>query len=102
MKKSEFKKTLQNIFKTIFYNLFKIKHGKIRYLKDIQVKLFEESFFIFKNNDENIKYSIFLCTNYRLYTNRIQDTAVIKNNILLDKPSFQLRDNKFDQNIKKT
>ena len=101
MKKSEFKKTLQNIFKTIFYNLFKIKHGKIRYLKDIQVKLFEESFFIFKNNDENIKYSIFLCTNSRLYTNRIQDTAVIKNNILLDKPSFQLRDNKFDQNIKK-
>ena len=101
MKKSIFKTILQKLFKKIFYQLFKIKHGKISFVEAGQSDLFKEDFFFLKNRNESIKYSIFTCPNARLYTDRIQDTAVIKNNILLNKPSFQLRDNMFDLNIEK-
>ena len=101
MKKSIFKTILQKLFKKIFYQLFKIKHGKISFVEAGQSDLFKEDLVFLKNRNESIKYSIFTCPNARLYTDRIQDTAVIKNNILLNKPSFQLRDNMFDLNIEK-
>ncbi len=101
MKKTSYKRFLQKIFKNFFYLLFKLKHGKITYNKEVQKNLFKEENVIFENVNQTYSYSIFSCSNSRLYTNRIQDTAVIKNNILLDKPSFQLRDNKFDTDIKK-
>ncbi len=101
MKKSKVKNFFKLIFKNFFYSLFKIKHGKISYKQNIQNELFEEMNVFFEENNTHLNYSIYSSKNSRLYTNRIQDTAVIKNNILLDKPSFQLRDNIFDQDIKK-
>ena len=101
MKKTSYKKFLQKIFKNFFYLLFKLKHGKITYDKNIQKNLFKVENVIIENTNQVYSYSICYCLNSILYTNRIQDTAVIKNNILLDKPSFQLRDNKFDPDITK-
>ena len=54
----------------------------------------------FKDKKNELRYSIFLSSNSRLYTDRIQDMAIIKNNFIIDKPSFQLRNN-INDNISK-
>ena len=43
---------------------------------------------------------MFIINNARLYTDAVSDCAVIQNNKVLEGPSFQIRDTKFD-NIKK-
>jgi len=91
--KSNFKKFLQSIFKIFFYTIFKLKHGKIVFNEKIQSKLYKEENVSFEDKSFTLKYSIFFSSNSRLYTDRIHDTAIIKNNLLIDKPSFQLRNN---------
>ena len=46
---------------------------------------------------QNHNYQIFFCKKSRLYTDRIHDTAIIKNNSIIDGPSFQYRNNKNDK-----
>ena len=101
MKKTSFKKIAQNKFKKIFYFLFKLKHGKIKYIQNLQKNLFTEENVNFKEKNLIFSNKIFITENARLYTDRIQDTAIIKNNIILDNPSFQLRNNLRDDDIKK-
>ncbi len=101
MNKTRYKKLLQKIFKNFFYLLFKLKHGKIKFDKIIQKNLFEEENVIIEKDNHRYSYSVYSCSNSRLYTDRIQDTAIVKNNYLLDEPSFQLRNNIFDKNIEK-
>ena len=91
------KKKLKKIFRSIFYKIFFYKYGRIKFKKTNNKNLVVRSVKI--NN--RFQYPIYECLKSRLYTNRIQDTAIIQNNILLDKPSFQLRDNNFDHNIRK-
>ena len=91
----------KTIYKKFFYYLFKLRYGNIRLSKDFQKKLFTKEIIFFKKKNLTYAYSIFLCPGSRLYTNRIQDTAIIKNNYLLDGPFFQLRNNIFDKDIKK-
>ncbi len=94
------KKSSQNIFKSIGYNLFSLKYGKIQktlnpYLnKDIQIRNI-----IF---DKRFKYKLFSIKKGRIYTDRIHNYAVIKNNCLVKGPSFQLRgikNQKIEKNI---
>ena len=99
--KSNFKKFLQSIFKIFFYTIFKLKHGKIVFNEKIQSKLYKEENVSFENKSFTLKYSIFFSSNSRLYTDRIHDTAIIKNNLLIDKPSFQLRNNVNDDDATK-
>ena len=91
--KSSFKKFFQSIFKLFFYTIFRLKHGKIVYNEKIQSKLYKEENLSFRDKNIELKYSIFYSSNSRLYSDRIQDTAIIKDNYLVDKPSFQLRNN---------
>lgn len=91
--KSNLKKFFQSIFKIFFYTLFKLKHGKIVFDEKIQSKLFKEENVSFENKNITLVYSIFFSSYSRLYTDRIHDTAIIKDNLLIDKPSFQLRNN---------
>ena len=91
--KSNIKKFFQSIFKIFFYTIFKFKHGKIVFDEKIQSKLCKEENISFENKNITLVYSIFFSSNSRLYTDRIHDTAIIKNNLLVDKPSFQLRNN---------
>ena len=99
--KSIFKKFLQSIFKIFFYTIFKLKHGKIVFNEKIQSKLYKEENVSFEDKSFTLKYSIFFSSNARLYTDRIHDTAIIKNNLLIDKPSFQLRNNVNDDDVTK-
>ena len=84
------KKKFQNIYKCLIYFIFKAFHGKIKGIIKLDNKNdIKEVFFGDKH-----KYSIYFCQNSRLYTDTIHDTAIIRNNFLIDGPSFQFRDNK--------
>ena len=91
--KSNIKKFFQSMFKIFFYTIFKLKHGKIVFDEKIQSKLYKKENVFFDNKNLKLEYSIFFSSNSRLYTDRIHDTAIIKDNLLIDKPSFQLRNN---------
>tara|TARA_B100001250_G_scaffold40953_1_gene32402 strand:- start:19 stop:1134 length:1116 start_codon:yes stop_codon:yes gene_type:complete len=101
-KKGIIKYNLKKIFRSLSYQIFFYIYGKVQLKnKNNQNIFFSEKSIIIKNNKKNFKYSVFNVSNSRLYTDRIQDTAVIKGNTLIDKPSFQLRNNNFDKNINK-
>ncbi len=93
-------KILQKIFKKFFYFLFSLSHGKIKGIisskTDTRIQISLAKF------GENINYKIYRIKNARLYTDRIQDTALILNNYIIDGPSHQLRpvnNVSVDQNI---
>lgn len=84
------KKKLQFIFKKISYKLFFIIYGKIK--GHINAS---------KNKEINIKksilgdkvYNVYFVDKGRLYTDTINDTAIISNQKLIIGPSFQYRKN---------
>ncbi len=82
-------KGLQKIFKEFFYNLFHLIHGKIKGVvspnDNHRIKILESSF---KNTN---KYKVYIVKEGRLYTDRVQDTAIILDNNIIEGPSFQLR-----------
>ena len=83
------KKFFQNIFKTFSYSLFKIFYKKINKVSDLKNNPEIKINNIKKNED--LKYQVFTINNGRLYTDRINDTAVIFNNEIIEKASFQFR-----------
>jgi capsular polysaccharide biosynthesis protein len=86
------KKSFQKFFKFISYSLFKILYGSVEGIiepnnnDEIEIK------FVKKNG--KINYNIYKIKNGRLYTDRINDTAIIKNNKVVKDASFQFRDKK--------
>ena len=82
------KKKLQNIFKLISYGMFLLLYGEIKGVSKNDVQIQETKL------EKDISYKIFFVKNSRLYTDTINDTAFIKNNLIIDGPSFQLRNNK--------
>jgi len=93
-----FKKKLRKINKNIKIKFFFTVYPKIKKivkantLKDIKIKKVK-----FKNF---LPYKIYEIKNARIYTDKLNDVGVIKNNSLLDGPSFQLRNNDLT-NVKK-
>ena len=83
------KKIFQNIFKIISYSLFKIFYKKIEKIanqknnNEIQVNNIK------KNG--NFEYQIYTINKGRLYTDRVNDTAVITKNEIVENASFQYR-----------
>ena len=92
------RKKIQNIYKKLIYLIFIALNGKIKgilKLKDYK-DVTEISF------KDNINYRIYFCKNSRIYTDTIHDTAIIQNNLLIEGPSFQFRNNvmsKIEDNI---
>lgn len=86
-----FKKQLVSISKKIIQNIFKFFYGNINSVlqpnneKDLKIK---------QTIIEGTNYKVFFCKNSRLYTDTIHDTAIIKNNSIVEGPSFQYRNNK--------
>ncbi len=84
------KKKFQNLFKSISYKIFKIIYGditkKITCKENTNLKVDELKI-------ENSSYKIFYCDECSLYTDTIHDTAFIKDNHIIEGPSFQLREN---------
>jgi len=82
------KKFLRQIFKIISYGLFFKIYGKIE--KSIGIS--DDDRIKFKIlNIEDLKYKVYNIYKGRLYTDRIQDVAVLLDNNIVDEPSFQLR-----------
>ena len=83
------KKSAQNIFKGIFQKLFKVIYGNIEGI--IKSDNFTNVEKILIKKDNKISYNIFKVNKGRLYTDRINDTAVIYKNNIIEGPSFQFR-----------
>jgi len=86
------KKSFQKFFKLFSYGIFKIIHGEIEGIIDPNKSNEIEVKFIKKKNNAN--YKVYKITNGRLYTDRVNDTAIIKNNKVVKDASFQFRDKK--------
>ena len=86
------KKSFQKFFKLFSYGIFKIIHGKIEGIIDPNKSNEIEVKFIKKKN--NASYNVYKITDGRLYTDRVNDTAIIKNNKVVKDASFQFRDKK--------
>ena len=84
------KKLFQNIYKRFIYSLFKIFNGEIKGI--IKLKADQDIFKVNFNNKFN--YKIYICNESRLYTDTVHDTAFIKNDYLIEGPSFQFRENR--------
>ncbi len=84
------KKKIQHIYKKIVYFIFKIFHGRIKgVIKPDKNK--NEQFDL--NIFNKYAYSLYNLKDSRIYTDTIHDTAFIKNNYLIEGPSFQFREN---------
>ncbi len=83
----KFKKIFQNFFKKFLQFLFFLIYGRIT---DVINPLSSEDISI-KNINNECNYKIYFVKNGRLYTDRINDTAVILKNKVINGPSYQLR-----------
>ena len=83
------KKFFQNIFKTVSYGIFKIFYKKVEKVIDVKNNNEIQVRDVKKNGD--FKYQVFALDNARLYTDRVNDTAVILKNEIVEKASFQFR-----------
>ena len=92
------KKKLQLLFKKFGYRLFKLIYPKINEFENVKQNI-SSNITLSKINKDFI-YKVFIINNARLYTDAVSDCAVIQNNKVLEGPSFQIRDTKFE-NIKK-
>ena len=84
------KKVIINIYKLTIYKLFKLIYGDINSVLKIGEKETHQKKIIINDNE----YNIYFCNSCRLYTDRVHDTAIIKNNSIINGPSFQYRSNK--------
>ena len=83
------KKFLKKIFKIISYGLFFKIYGKIE--KSIESTGDDRIKVENVNIEKDLSYKVYKITGGKLYTDRIQDTAVILDNKIVEGPSFQLR-----------
>jgi len=85
------KKFLQQKFKNISYSFFLRLYGKIeKTIKDNQDERIKVKTVKIENK---LDYKIYKILRARLYTDRIQDTAILLDNKIVEGPSFQLRNN---------
>ena len=86
------KKKFQYLFKSFFRFFFKLIYGKIEVYENDLSKLNVETKNI--NIESSLKvYKVYIIPKSRLYTDRIHNVAIIKNNKILSGPSLQLKDN---------
>tara|TARA_B100001564_G_C20662303_1_gene682131 strand:+ start:644 stop:1750 length:1107 start_codon:yes stop_codon:yes gene_type:complete len=87
------KKKLQSSFKFFSYGFFKIIYGKI----DNYIKVGSDNQSRFEiSKIEDLNYKVYFNKNARIYTDTVNDTAVIQKNKIIEGPSFQIRNVKFD------
>ena len=83
------KKFLQNIFKLFSYSLFFTIYGRVKKSitasDDARIKIKKIEI------EKNLIYKVYNIDDGRLYTDRIQDTAVLINKSIIEDASFQLR-----------
>ena len=86
------KKFFQKVFKSLFQFFFKLIYGKIIYVSNnllssnITVKKIDNKN-ITKYNNEN--YQVYKITNGRIYTDNVENVAIIDENKIIDNISYQ-------------
>ena len=86
------KKKLSNIYKNLVITLFKIIYGKIIFVEKPQKEkevLVEEIKDENLRGPDNLKYLIFKIKNGRIYTDFVENVAIISGNRIVDKISYQ-------------
>jgi len=92
-----FKKKLQDAFKKFFQFLFKIIYGEILYKEK---NLVHKNIIISKIDSSNIKkfnnefYKVYKIKNARVYNDTVENVAIIHQNKILDKISYQQQNGK--------
>ena len=86
------KKIIQKIFKTFFQFFFKLIYGKVTYQKD---NLISPNICIKEIQSEDLinffkkKYKVYKIKKGRIYTDNVENVAIIDNNNILDNISYQ-------------
>ena len=88
------KKYFTNFYKLMVYKIFKILYGEINSVSNANK---EPGIDTKEVSIEKSEYQVFFCKNSILYTDRIHDTAIIKDNKIIEGPSFQLRENIYEK-----
>ena len=85
-------KFLQLIFKKLVQGIFKLFYGKISILSDSKI-LYKKHYIEFIRLDNNTKLSVkknvHQISNARIYTDTVEHVAIIKNNLIIPKISYQ-------------
>ena len=82
-------KKLQLLFKKFGYKLFKLFYTEVNKLENENNS---NSKITLSKIDDEYNYKVFTINNARVYTDTINDFAVIQNNKVLIGPSYQIRD----------
>jgi capsular polysaccharide biosynthesis protein len=84
------KKKFKFFYKKLIINIFFAIYGKIKVQKKIQKEIKVTSIYkIFKSNIKKYKYRLYQINNGRVFTNYVENLAVISKNILMRDVSFQ-------------
>ena len=89
------KKKLQSLFKKLGYWLFKLVYGEIKDYKPINN--YSDTLIKKSQIKSNLEYNVYTVNSARIYTDTINDSAIIKDNFVIKEPSFQIRDTKFEK-----
>mgnify|MGYP001162643947 CR=1 FL=1 len=88
----EINKILQKIFKKIFQNLFKIFHGKIQLINsydDLSIIKHKIDYLNIDKKNFDVKKNIYEINNAKIYTDLVENVAIIKDKVLIKEISFQ-------------
>lgn len=88
------KKKIQLLFKKFGYKLFKLFYNEVNKFEKIENNS-SSKITLSKINSEH-SYKVFTINNARMYTDTINDCAVIQDNKALIGPSYQIRNTKFE------
>tara|TARA_B100002019_G_C21238221_1_gene583992 strand:+ start:606 stop:1718 length:1113 start_codon:yes stop_codon:yes gene_type:complete len=88
------KKKLQLLFKKTSYWFFKIFYGKIKFYENSKDNT--DCNILTSQIDTQFKYSVYFTNNARLYTDTVNNCAIINNQKILSGPSYQIIDTKFE------
>ncbi len=86
------KKLFQNLFKNVFYIIFKFFYGTINCNETLNSK---DNINIHEIDNKNIisffgiKYKVYQIRNGRIYNDNVQNVAIINNNNIIQGPSYQ-------------
>ena len=87
------KKKLQLLFKKLSYWFFKLAYGNIQFYENYKDNINCKK--ISSEIDGLHKYNVYFIKNARLYTDTINNCAIINNKRIISGPSYQIKDTKF-------
>ena len=94
---SKIKHLIKNFYKGIIYNFFFLKYGKVSFSKYDNELILKQDV-----NIQNFNYKIFKIKNARVFTNYVENLAIISNKSIVGDVSFQQIKGKLHKNKNQT